>query len=250
MKHIALCLTSALAGFLLVLALLTKYEYINPYTLEIRSIVSIGKIELFETSWSMGGTPLAGTRKRIRNDETSTWIPLGRNKLINMSTRTFKGGEYYQSLESLLNYYFSDYKNDLIAIHEEFIDRLRSGETPTQAEVLILEKRKSAHGSLSNREIHYPYRVSDERMLEIDSRAKRIHIGMHQGDVIKILGQPDEVNQTLDKNNWKKKIGHSFVSIKQRDQKTGSVVQKNENLVRIQFDLEGQVKRVDFVRRN
>ena len=106
---------------------------------------------------------------------------------------------------------------------------------------------KSNQGDSHERKVSYPYRASDERIHRIDSGAKKILLGTPEEDVIKKLGDPDEINFTLDKNNWRKKIGYSFVYLKQRNQEYGSLIKKNEKLVRIHFDLEGRVKRVDFV---
>ena len=53
--------------------------------------------------------------------------------------------------------------------------------------------------------------------------------------------------KTLDKNNWTKRIGYSFVYLVRRDRENGSVNEKNEKLVRVHFNQEDIVTRIDFV---
>lgn len=92
----------------------------------------------------------------------------------------------------------------------------------------------------------YPYRVSKDRALEIKQKFIQIKIGMNQANVEKILGKPDEILERYEpivKNG--KKIGLTYLYIIQRLSKNGSVNQKGEKLVRISFDLKGEVTKVD-----
>ena len=71
---------------------------------------------------------------------------------------------------------------------------------------------------------------------------------MSKNDVLEKIGEPDEINETLSKNDLKTKVGFSFVYLEQRDKEEGSVKEKNEKLVRIHFGLNDRVIRIDFIK--
>ena len=93
----------------------------------------------------------------------------------------------------------------------------------------------------------YPYRASKERLERISKESRSIVVGMSKKEVLTKLGEPDEINDTLDKNNWNRKTGCSFVYIQERKKEKGSVIEKGEKLVRIYFDLKGRVIKLIFV---
>ena len=96
--------------------------------------------------------------------------------------------------------------------------------------------------------INYPYRATEDRLRKIRQGSKAVSAGMDRNDVLAKIGLPDEINDTLDKNDLKRKVGFSFVYLEQRDKEVGSVKEKNEKLVRIHFDLKKKVTGVVFVK--
>lgn len=101
---------------------------------------------------------------------------------------------------------------------------------------------------LGEMKIQYPYRASNERLAAIRRGSKEIVAGMSKNDVLEKIGEPDEINETLSKNDLKTKIGFSFVYLEQRDKEEGSVKEKNERLVRVHFGLNDRVIRIDFIK--
>lgn len=101
---------------------------------------------------------------------------------------------------------------------------------------------------LGEMKIQYPYRASNERLAAIRKGSKKIVAGMSKNDVLEKIGEPDEINETLSKNDLKTKVGFSFVYLEQRDKEEGSVKEKNEKLVRIHFGLNDRVIRIDFIK--
>lgn len=106
-------------------------------------------------------------------------------------------------------------------------------------------KESSVNQNKSKTIIKYPYYVSQEREDRISKGYSLIDEGMNIEEVEKLVGVPDEVNDIFDKNNWNKKIGFSYVYLLQRIVPEGSVSEKKEKLVRVMFDLNGRVIKVD-----
>jgi len=104
------------------------------------------------------------------------------------------------------------------------------------------EKSKLAGGLLS-----YPYEADANRVNQIKSGVHKLQVGDELATAITYMGRPDELNATFDKNNWEKRIGYSLVYVIRRDQKHGSVIDKNEALVRIHFNFDDAVTRIDLV---
>lgn len=96
--------------------------------------------------------------------------------------------------------------------------------------------------------MEYPYRASDKRLAVIRKGSKEIVAGMDRNEVLTKLGEPDEVNDTFNKDDLHKKVGFSFVYVEQRDRQEGSVKEKNEKLVRVHFNMTGKVIRIDFIK--
>lgn len=93
--------------------------------------------------------------------------------------------------------------------------------------------------------IRYPYYASKERQERINNGYLLVREGMGVKDVEYLIGTPDEINDVFDKNNWDKKIGFSYVYLLERIVPQGSVNEKKEKLVRVMFDVDNKVIRVD-----
>ncbi len=94
--------------------------------------------------------------------------------------------------------------------------------------------------------ITYPYVAPTERTAAILDGLPKVHAGMSGAEVRSLLGAPDEVNPTYNSIHVKaaKKIGYSFVYVIQRKQEAGSVVEKDEKLVRVHFGLDDRVAKI------
>ena len=109
------------------------------------------------------------------------------------------------------------------------------------------ENRVIDVGSVYGKPIKYPYLANNDRVLQIEGGVKHVTSGSSKSEAVMSMGKPDEVNETQDKNNWTKRIGYSFVYLVRRDRENGSVNEKNEKLVRVHFNQEDIVTRIDFV---
>lgn len=96
-----------------------------------------------------------------------------------------------------------------------------------------------------NDQINYPYIASEKRKTSILEGYRKVKIGMNVDEVLGILSSPDEVNDTFDINNRSIRIGYSFVYLISRKQKNGSVNEKGEHLIRVMFNLNHEVIRMD-----
>ena len=95
-------------------------------------------------------------------------------------------------------------------------------------------------------EFQYPYHASPEREQAILEGSGKVKSGMSVEEVKKILGEPDEVRDLHEPNiKSGKTIGFTYWYLIQRPKEPGSQVEKNEKLVRISFDSNGKVSRVD-----
>lgn len=92
----------------------------------------------------------------------------------------------------------------------------------------------------------YPYVASVERADTIRGGYKKVVTNMSRADVKAILGEPDEIlplyepiiiNGTI--------IGYTYWYVIRRLSRTGSVNDKKESIVRINFNLDDRVSRVD-----
>jgi hypothetical protein len=103
----------------------------------------------------------------------------------------------------------------------------------------------------SGNDIDYPYYAPQVRRDTIENGCDELRTGMYAADVRGILGEPDEINDTyrpedkLAKNP--KPIGYSYVYLIQRLCEKGSVDEKDEKLLRIFFDVEDKLIKVDRV---
>ena len=95
-------------------------------------------------------------------------------------------------------------------------------------------------------EIKYPYFATPERVESIEVGYKKIKIGMDINEVKVILGEPDEIKDLYEPKIKKaKKIGFTYWYLIQRIKSVGSQNERNEKLVRVSFDLNGEVIGVD-----
>jgi hypothetical protein len=91
----------------------------------------------------------------------------------------------------------------------------------------------------------YPFVASPERAAAILSAYRGIRTGISTGDVTAILGEPDEIRPLLRGIKAGKPIGFSYWYVLRRKRAGGSQIEKDESLVRVLFDLDSRVTKVD-----
>lgn len=86
--------------------------------------------------------------------------------------------------------------------------------------------------------IEYPYTASEERKTVVLQNMNKLRKGMSKEQVFELVTQPDEANLTYKFKKAKSDnvIGFSLVYILRRDMYSGSIREKNEQLLRIHFD--------------
>jgi hypothetical protein len=100
--------------------------------------------------------------------------------------------------------------------------------------------------SLVGAELNYPYIATEKRVELIKNQYTNIEIGNSIQEVLGILPVPDEVRDLYEPKKYKAKIiGSTYWYIMQRKAKLGSVNEKDEKLVRVSFDLNGEVTHID-----
>jgi hypothetical protein len=92
---------------------------------------------------------------------------------------------------------------------------------------------------------NYPYYATAERRAVILDKASRVNEGQLAAEVEKILGRPDEINDTFRQVKGTQKTGYSYVYLVQRLRERGSEQEKDEKLIRIRFGLDDRVRRID-----
>jgi len=103
-----------------------------------------------------------------------------------------------------------------------------------------------ANNGFINKNIDYPYFATADRVKLIYENYNKIKQGMGAKQVINILDEPDETNSTYEPKIWApKQIGYTYWYLIQRKVKTGSVIEKDEILVRVAFDLKWMVTGID-----
>jgi hypothetical protein len=94
----------------------------------------------------------------------------------------------------------------------------------------------------------YPFAASGERATRIRAKYHDVTIGMIVSGVKMLLGEPDEVGPLYGADGKSGKvIGHAYGYVLRRRKEDGSAVEKDEELVRVSFDLSGRVSRVDYL---
>ncbi len=86
--------------------------------------------------------------------------------------------------------------------------------------------------------INDPYIASEKRKAVILDNMNKLEKNMTKNQVIQLMTYPDEVNLTYKFKRSKPEdvIGFSLVYLLKRNVKSGSVIEKNEQLLRIHFD--------------
>ncbi|OGV37916.1 MAG: hypothetical protein A2020_10090 [Lentisphaerae bacterium GWF2_45_14] len=94
--------------------------------------------------------------------------------------------------------------------------------------------------------ISYPYYANAERTAQISNGVGRLVIGMPRNEVVKIMGEPDEVTQlyqTLDAIQKGQSSGYSYIYLIQRKKELGSIIERQEKLYKLSFNLnDGLIK--------
>jgi len=92
----------------------------------------------------------------------------------------------------------------------------------------------------------YPFYASKQRADQIKGNYKKIQIGMTPQQVKQLLGEPDEIRPFYEPKIYKpKQIGYTHWYLIQRKTDKGSRNDKDEKLVRVFYDLNWIVTRVD-----
>lgn len=114
--------------------------------------------------------------------------------------------------------------------------------------ISFLTSCETALSPVSN--IKYPYRADAEKERNIIENAKKILNGMGSENVRKILGEPDEINQTYkttEEMQARTPSGFSYVYLIQRMKEFGTISERNEKLLRIYFDKDERVSRTERI---
>ncbi len=106
-------------------------------------------------------------------------------------------------------------------------------------------------GKPAESDIDYPYYAPQERRDTVENGCSELRTGMYAAEVKGILGEPDEINDTLRPEDILNKnaepVGYSYVYLIQRLCENGSTAEKDEILLRLHFDLEDKLVRTDRV---
>jgi len=105
----------------------------------------------------------------------------------------------------------------------------------------------AAGRDVQEREIKaYPFIANSERAAALRNGYKRIALGMTPLQVAAVLGEPDEIRALYEPNVKNGKlIGYTHWYVIRRMVKTGSEVEKQESLVRVSFELNDRVSKID-----
>lgn len=94
--------------------------------------------------------------------------------------------------------------------------------------------------------VKYPYYASPERSLLITTNYTEIKTGDSIDKVLKKLPSPDEVHDLYEPKVFRPNIiGKTYWYIIQRKAESGSVNEKDEKLVRVSFNLQEIVTKID-----
>lgn len=131
-------------------------------------------------------------------------------------------------------------------LHEEIVHMKILVQNILILAAVAMVNTSCADSNSNHSERSYPYRAGAERQSLLLSNWPKVDVDMTASEVRALLGEPDEVNPTYNSIHAKsaKKIGYSFVYLLQRLQKNGSVLEKNEKLIRVHFGLNDKVTRV------
>lgn len=92
----------------------------------------------------------------------------------------------------------------------------------------------------------YPYIATPERAEVIRRGLANISVGMSPSEVATVLGEPDEIYPLYVPGHKRSEVvGYTQWYIIQRLAENGSANQKQESLLRLSFDLDGKVSKID-----
>ncbi len=100
---------------------------------------------------------------------------------------------------------------------------------------------------LYQKNISYPYKASKERQQIIYNNINKVKVGLSKKEVLEIMTKPDEANLTYKYIKVKTGkeleniVGFSLMYLLKREVERGSVIEKNEQGIRISFDKSGRV---------
>ena len=106
----------------------------------------------------------------------------------------------------------------------------------------------SIGGGSSASGINYPYYASEQRSKAIIDGVRKLVAGMPSTEVVKIMGEPDEITktyQTLDAMQKGQSSGYSYVYLLQRKSALGSIVERQEKLYKLNFNLNDVLLKVE-----
>ncbi len=104
---------------------------------------------------------------------------------------------------------------------------------------------------LYQKNISYPYKATKDREQTILNNIDKLKIGLSKKEVLEMMTKPDEVNLTYKYIKVKvgkeaeNIVGFSFVYLLRRDVEHGSIIEKNEQGIRIFFDKSEKVINID-----
>jgi outer membrane protein assembly factor BamE (lipoprotein component of BamABCDE complex) len=107
---------------------------------------------------------------------------------------------------------------------------------------------KTTETASPENEIVYPYRAAPAREKAIKEGLRKIVVGMPKSEVLKIMGEPDEINKiynTLDSMKNGHATGYVYVYLIQRKKKLGSFVERQEILVKLRFNLNDVLSSIE-----
>ena len=94
--------------------------------------------------------------------------------------------------------------------------------------------------------VEYPYNASPERAELINSQFTNIKVGDSIDQVLLSLPNPDEVRDLYGAQKLRPKvIGKPYWYLIQRKVESGSVNERDKKLVRVSFNLQGIVTKID-----
>jgi len=93
----------------------------------------------------------------------------------------------------------------------------------------------------------YPYYASQQRTQHIIENYKKIQKEMNHKDLLNIIGEPDEIRPLYEPkhNEPREPVGTTWWYIIQRKQENGSIIDKDEKLVRYTLDKSDKIYRID-----
>jgi len=98
--------------------------------------------------------------------------------------------------------------------------------------------------------LQYPYHAPPEKADRITRCYRQLKNGMTQPEVVKLMGEPEEKNQlykSAAEFEQRKASGEIWVYLLQRLQPYGGITERKEQAVRLEFDKQQKLQRIDTV---